>query len=566
MAHLDAGDLADDAVRARIDEVHVVAGTVGLDDPHLARRLRRGAAQRGAAHPGGERLPFRVVLDVQFAAVVMRVTAGVLRQRPQQATDVGLSRDDARPHQFEVLACVVVAPGRGARRERLQPHRRAEDVDETHRAFPARLVVKMRLHPRLELLEVEGRSGRGLGRGRRGTRKQRHEHETQTGHRRAPFIHIAQSGFTLRCDRAGGGRRARAPRTGWMLTLLPLAQRFATASQLADGLSGRMGKVCSRQIRIYKATAQTLVVSHNPHGFPAPEPGHGRCTFRSHVWTERHVVLEMLSASDVPFSSKEQEESSWLGVTFIVTALMIAFGRRIQQHGDGADRYPRRTSSPSAAGGDASVAPDCTIWPGLADTPSRNVVEVWDREEKNMIGHWLFVQAERPEVSHDTVVMFRETAAGQTPAIHYWYYPGERSGKEFVYPKDQAVKIAARTHENVLSTEGDVSPQSQVSSIDETGKVTPWKPERAPAPVPESSSDRNSIEGSGIAAQQARAPEPAPAPRADAFPQGGAGRQCRVGARAAGNATRGAAADGEPARAHEPVGLLAGRRRGSALR
>ena len=34
--------------------------------------------------------------------------------------------------------------------------------------------------------------------------------------------------------------------------------------------------------------------------------------------------------------------------------------------------------------------------------------------------------------------------------MHYWYYPGETIGKEFVYPKDQAVKIAARTHETVL--------------------------------------------------------------------------------------------------------------------
>ena len=89
----------------------------------------------------------------------------------------------------------------------------------------------------------------------------------------------------------------------------------------------------------------------------------------------------------------------------------------------------------------------------LADTPSRNVVQVWDREEKKMIGHWLFVQADRPEVSQDTVIMFKETAAGTTPAVHYWYYPGERIGKEFVYPKDQAAKIAARTNERVLSTE-----------------------------------------------------------------------------------------------------------------
>jgi hypothetical protein len=140
----------------------------------------------------------------------------------------------------------------------------------------------------------------------------------------------------------------------------------------------------------------------------------------------------------------------------------------------------------------------------LADTPSRNVVQVWDRDEKKMIGHWLFVQADRPQVSQETVVMFKETAAGQTPAVQYWYYPGERIGKEFVYPKDQAAKIAARTNERVLSTDGEPGANSSVSSIDASGKVTEWTPEKAPAPQPQISSDRNSIEGAGLP----RAPEP----------------------------------------------------------
>ena len=93
--------------------------------------------------------------------------------------------------------------------------------------------------------------------------------------------------------------------------------------------------------------------------------------------------------------------------------------------------------------------PGVTLQPGtyvfkLADTPTRNVVQVWDKDEKNMIGHWLFVQAERPQVTEDTVVMFRETREGATPAVQFWYFPGERVGKEFIYPKDQAERIAAR--------------------------------------------------------------------------------------------------------------------------
>ena len=223
-------------------------------------------------------------------------------------------------------------------------------------------------------------------------------------------------------------------------------------------------------------------------------------------------------------------------VTLIVTALVIAlvavFTGTTTAQTDTRDRTFLTFSG-------AVEMPGVTLPAGtyvfkLADTPSRNVVEVWDREEKNMIGHWLFVQAERPEVSHDTVVMFRETAAGQTPAIHYWYYPGERIGKEFVYPKDQAIKLAARSNQPVLSTEGEIRPESSVSSIDAKGNVTEWKPERAPAPQPQISSDRNTIDGAGIASQQARAAEP----RAEAFPQGGSGRSNPQPAPAAPQVTR----------------------------
>lgn len=110
----------------------------------------------------------------------------------------------------------------------------------------------------------------------------------------------------------------------------------------------------------------------------------------------------------------------------------------------------------------------------LADTPMRNVVQVLSQDEKDIKGQFLFVQSKRPEPTGDTVVTFKETAEGTTPAVQYWYYPGETIGKEFVYPKDQALKIAARTHSTVLSADGEIGPNPQVSSVDENGKVTVW--------------------------------------------------------------------------------------------
>jgi hypothetical protein len=96
----------------------------------------------------------------------------------------------------------------------------------------------------------------------------------------------------------------------------------------------------------------------------------------------------------------------------------------------------------------------------LADTSSRNVIQVLSRDEMEVLGQWLFVPAERQEVTGDTVVTFRETSAGAMPAIQFWFYPGEKIGKEFIYPKDQALRIAQRTGVSVLSDEGRVSAET----------------------------------------------------------------------------------------------------------
>lgn len=109
----------------------------------------------------------------------------------------------------------------------------------------------------------------------------------------------------------------------------------------------------------------------------------------------------------------------------------------------------------------------------LADTPTRNVVQVLSQDQKDILGQWTFVQAQRPKATEDTVVMFREQPEGTTAAVQYWYYPGETIGKEFVYPKAQAQKIANRTGASVLSDDGRIA--STASSTDSKGNVTNWE-------------------------------------------------------------------------------------------
>lgn len=136
----------------------------------------------------------------------------------------------------------------------------------------------------------------------------------------------------------------------------------------------------------------------------------------------------------------------------------------------------------------------------LANTPSRNVIQVLSQDGKETLGQWLFVPAERPEVTGDTVITFRETSAASTPAVQFWYYPGEKTGKEFIYPKDQALRIAQRTGATVRSDDGPVTASAQASIQADT------RPSAAPAQVAVAPAVAVEAQGSGVV-NSSRLPE-----------------------------------------------------------
>lgn len=150
--------------------------------------------------------------------------------------------------------------------------------------------------------------------------------------------------------------------------------------------------------------------------------------------------------------------------TAMVVALMVALAVNVAaQQPDTRDRTIMTFSA-------AVELPGMRLQPGtyvfrLADTASRNVIQVLSQDEMQILGQWLFVPAERQEVTGDTVVTFRETAANTTPAVQFWFYPGEKIGKEFIYPKDQALRIAQRTGATVLTEDGPITAGAQGAGV-----------------------------------------------------------------------------------------------------
>jgi hypothetical protein len=110
----------------------------------------------------------------------------------------------------------------------------------------------------------------------------------------------------------------------------------------------------------------------------------------------------------------------------------------------------------------------------LADlSGNRHVVQVFDKDQKKIFATLLAIPNDRMEPSDEPVVMFAERPAGSPQAVKVWFYPGERIGNEFVYPKSMAVKIAKANHQSVLAMDdtssSDAFKTAQVGRFDENG-------------------------------------------------------------------------------------------------
>jgi hypothetical protein len=108
----------------------------------------------------------------------------------------------------------------------------------------------------------------------------------------------------------------------------------------------------------------------------------------------------------------------------------------------------------------------------LADIPgNRHVVQVFDKDEKKIYTTILAIPNERLEPTDKPVVLFSERASGSPQAVKVWYYPGDRIGDEFVYPKSQAMRIAKETHQRVLAMNEESSASNTAGTVPESMKT-----------------------------------------------------------------------------------------------
>ena len=126
-----------------------------------------------------------------------------------------------------------------------------------------------------------------------------------------------------------------------------------------------------------------------------------------------------------------------------------------------------------------TLPPDTYIFRFIDATTGKKVMQVQakDASSKNY-GMFMTISAQRPRASDDAELRFLETPAGQPAAVKTWWYPGNTIGREFIYPKSQARRLAQATNSPVLTTQADnVSTDKMQSSdlayVSPSGQETP---------------------------------------------------------------------------------------------
>jgi hypothetical protein len=159
----------------------------------------------------------------------------------------------------------------------------------------------------------------------------------------------------------------------------------------------------------------------------------------------------------------------------------------------------------------------------------RRAIQIWKGDGSELLTTLLTIPDEQEEPKSDPVVMFQETPAGTAAAIRSWFYPGDRYGLEFIYPREQAEKIARGANTPVLAytddaerRDEDAMRSAEIGRIDAQGQIAREEASASAADSPATTADTT-------AATTGAAPDPAAAPSANRTASGAAGPGTAVG-------------------------------------
>jgi len=142
----------------------------------------------------------------------------------------------------------------------------------------------------------------------------------------------------------------------------------------------------------------------------------------------------------------------------------------------------------------------------------RNIVQIFSVDSNgkiSLVATLMAIPDYRQETPEKPIVHFDERPAGTPEAIHSWFYPGENTGWEFIYPKGEALQTSANATPAPAPVTADATP---------TLPEAPQVQEAAPA------AEQVTVVEGELTGVQNDAPAPALMPTPEADSQGSADR------------------------------------------
>jgi len=140
-------------------------------------------------------------------------------------------------------------------------------------------------------------------------------------------------------------------------------------------------------------------------------------------------------------------------ITFLI-AFVVAFVLffEVSAHADMSDQATQITfSQPVQIPG--QVLPAGTYWFLLANiSEQQDVVQIYNSDRSKLYATLETASIERQEATDGTEVKLAEQESSKPDALVAWFYPGETTGHEFLYPKDQEKQLSQDSQQTVVAT------------------------------------------------------------------------------------------------------------------
>jgi hypothetical protein len=139
-------------------------------------------------------------------------------------------------------------------------------------------------------------------------------------------------------------------------------------------------------------------------------------------------------------------------------ALLIAFAiasvlfLEVAARADEADQSTKITFS-QAIEIPGQILPAGTYLFKLADPNDLNIVRIFNSEGTRLYATLQTVTAERSKPTGDVVVVLAEQPAGRHETLVKWFYPGDTSGHELVYSKQEEQQLAQARRQTIAANE-----------------------------------------------------------------------------------------------------------------